>query len=94
MLTLYLGCAAVYLLRGAMMAREVHPIGNLPAVLIGEDAPYRDDLPALRKAEMWGLASRIALNRERNQRTARVLNRVRGAILGAPLVFIVALVAA
>jgi hypothetical protein len=84
LLTLHLGLAGAYVLRGALMACPVQPPGNLPETLIGENAPHRHNVAELRKAEMWGVATRIEFNRNRNYATARVVNRARIALLCAP----------
>ena len=93
-LTMHLGLTAAYLLLRAMMTRDVMPQGNLPVTLIGDSAPNKDNLTELRRAEMWGLATRIEFNSTRNRNTARVINRTRVSLLLAPITFLVAWTAA
>src|SRR4051812_45833035 len=66
-LTVHLGVSATYLLYRGMMAKDVHTPGQLPTVLLGENAPHQDNFDDLRKAELWSRADRTKKNRQRNR---------------------------
>jgi hypothetical protein len=81
---LYLVCAAVYLVIGCLLAREVKSPANEPQNL---KIPEGYTSEKIQNFELENLQERIDFNRDRNEKTALRLNRVRITICVGPVIF-------
>lgn len=75
------------LVKRAMMAGDVHHLGNEPKNLLNDEMK-KFEVGAVREAECTQMQERIEFNRARNQRTGRVINRVRIMLLVTPFIFL------
>ncbi|EIP96834.1 hypothetical protein OpiT1DRAFT_01259 [Opitutaceae bacterium TAV1] len=81
-----------YLVNSAMMARGVMHRGNEPKNLLNEEMK-KHPVDLVREGECLQLQARIEYNRARNKEAGHALNRVRLALLAAPVVFVLAMAA-